>query len=115
MSLVFPTLTVAKSLATEGISGCQMKDMDLIFPLIPYDGVLYLASGATVSSCLTKVAATVVSYQSAALYGGISEEVSFLSLHESQHKWRIDWKSCTPYLSCLISGTKYLQMSSRTT
>ena len=54
-----------------------MKDMDLIFPLIPYDGVLYLARGATVSSCLTKVAATLVSYQSAALYGGISEEVSF--------------------------------------
>ena len=36
MSPVFPTLTVAKPLVTEGTSGCQMKDMDLIFPLIPY-------------------------------------------------------------------------------
>ena len=50
ISPVFPTLTVSKPLVTEGTNGSQMKDMDLIFPLIPYDGVLYLASGATVSS-----------------------------------------------------------------
>ena len=36
MSLVFPTLTVAKPLVTEGTNGCQMKDMALIFQLIPY-------------------------------------------------------------------------------
>ena len=36
MSPCFPTLTVAKPLDTEGTSGCQIKDMDLIFPLIPY-------------------------------------------------------------------------------
>ena len=36
MSPVFSTLTVAKPLVTEGTSGCQMKDMDLIFPLLPY-------------------------------------------------------------------------------
>ena len=56
-----------------------------------------------------------LTFMFSALDGGIFEEVSFLSLYESQHKWRIDWKSCSPYLSCLISGTKYLQMSSRTT
>ena len=36
MSLVCPTLTVAKPLVTEGTSGYQMKDMDHIFPLLPY-------------------------------------------------------------------------------
>ena len=33
MSPVFPTLTVAKPLVTEGNGGCQMNYMDLIFPL----------------------------------------------------------------------------------
>ena len=33
MSPVFPTLTVAKPLVTEGTVGCPMKGMDLIFPL----------------------------------------------------------------------------------
>ena len=31
----FLTLTVAKSLVTEGTNVYQMKNMDLIFPLIP--------------------------------------------------------------------------------
>ena len=36
ISPLFPTITVAKPLVPEGTSGCQIKDMDLICPLIPY-------------------------------------------------------------------------------
>ena len=36
MSPVFLTLTVAKPVITESNNGCQMKDMDIIFPLMAY-------------------------------------------------------------------------------
>ena len=39
ISPVFLTLTVSKPLVTEGTNGSQMKDMDLIFPLIPHDSL----------------------------------------------------------------------------